>query len=67
MHDRFFEMLTNFSGFFQVSKDKDKMEEFLKAYYQIFLYAPDKTILKLNNALISMGYKKTYINRFGCS
>jgi hypothetical protein len=58
MHERFFTMLTNLPGFFALTQDEKKKEKFLEAYFHIFLYAPDDTIKKFNEALMSMGYQK---------
>lgn len=58
MHERFFTMLTSLPGFFVLTRDLEKKRKFVEAYFHIFLYAPDDTIKKLNEALVSMGYRK---------
>lgn len=52
---RYFNMLTNLTGFYAGTLDKKQIETFYEHYRVAWLYAPDEVIKSINNFLIAVG------------
>lgn len=55
MEERFFNLVTDIGGFRAERSDPEKKEKVYEAYRQLWLYASDDTLRKINNLFFSMG------------
>jgi len=56
--ERFFRLITDLGGFRAEKSDPGKKERVYEAYRQLWLYASDETIQKINEFFFSMGAKR---------
>ena len=62
IEERFFNLVTDMGGFRPERSDPEKKEKVYEAYRQLWLYASDKTIKKINNLFHGMGAPRLTYN-----